>query len=129
MRFARAQRHPKQENAPFAYKATFLGARSFVAAAAVWLPPRNGRGAGTRHNTRFISSEIGSRKPARAFGAHRAEALDLPSDAVPCFSDGFTNNYAGAWQAGMRAILFDAHGRGFARRTSAKLGDLRLHRL
>jgi putative hydrolase of the HAD superfamily len=78
--------------------------------------------------TLVISSEIGWRKPAAAFFAHLAEALDCPADSVLFIGDDFTNDYAGARHAGMPAMLFDPRGRhpGLKNERLGKLGDLRL---
>jgi putative hydrolase of the HAD superfamily len=75
-----------------------------------------------------ISSEIGWRKPARGFFAHLAAALELPPHAVLYVGDDLTNDYEGAREAGLQAVLFDPRGRHPALNNERldKFGDLRL---
>jgi putative hydrolase of the HAD superfamily len=78
-----------------------------------------------------ISSEVGWRKPASPFFAHLAATLALPPHAMLYVGDEVANDYEGACQAGMQAVLFDPNGR-HPKLTGAvlgKLGDLHLPRL
>lgn len=78
--------------------------------------------------TIVISAEVGWRKPARAFFTHLATSLRLPPNYVLYVGDDFANDFAGARQAGMSAMLFDPHGRHpeLARDRIGALTELRL---
>jgi putative hydrolase of the HAD superfamily len=56
-----------------------------------------------------ISSEIGWRKPAAQFFAHIGASLRLPAHCVLHVGDDFANDFEGARDAGMQAVLFDPH--------------------
>jgi putative hydrolase of the HAD superfamily len=55
-----------------------------------------------------ISSEIGWRKPAPQFFAAVCRLAGLPADRIVLVGDDFTNDYQGAAQAGLRALLLDS---------------------
>jgi putative hydrolase of the HAD superfamily len=58
-----------------------------------------------------ISSEAGWRKPGRNFFAHVAGSLGLLQAAVLHVGDDPINDFEGARQAGLGALLFDPHSR------------------
>jgi putative hydrolase of the HAD superfamily len=78
-----------------------------------------------------ISSEVGWRKPAPPFFTHLTAALGVPAHAVLYIGDDPVNDYEGARQAGMQAMLFDPRGRHpeFGEARLGRLGDLRLRRV
>ena len=55
-----------------------------------------------------ISSEAGWRKPAPKFFAHLAGTLRLPAPEILYVGDDRINDFDGARQAGMRALILDA---------------------
>ena len=55
----------------------------------------------------IISSEVGWRKPAQAFFAEVARRLACRPDEILFVGDHIGNDYEGARQAGMQAVLFD----------------------
>jgi len=59
----------------------------------------------------FISSEIGWRKPAPEFFAAVRKSVELPAEQILYVGDDPVNDYEGAIQASMRAVLFDPNGR------------------
>lgn len=61
--------------------------------------------------TVVISSEVGWRKPAPAFFAQLCTTLALAPDRVLYVGDDFANDFDGARQAGLAALLFDPNGR------------------
>jgi putative hydrolase of the HAD superfamily len=61
---------------------------------------------------RFISSEIGWRKPAAEFFQAVCGRLGLPPQQVVHVGDDRQNDYDGARGAGMGAVLFDPRGKG-----------------
>jgi putative hydrolase of the HAD superfamily len=64
-----------------------------------------------RISHRFVSSEVGWRKPAQPFFRHVARELGvLPSQIVFVGDDPY-NDYYGASEVGMEAVLFDPHGK------------------
>ncbi len=56
-----------------------------------------------------ISSEVGWRKPAPQFFAHLTQKLGLAAAEIRFVGDDRGNDFDGARQAGMQAILFDPH--------------------
>ncbi|MBI1830695.1 MAG: HAD-IA family hydrolase, partial [Planctomycetes bacterium] len=56
-----------------------------------------------------VSSEVGWRKPARAFFEHVAISLALPASEILFIGDDVGNDYEPARDFGMRAVLFDPH--------------------
>ena len=54
-----------------------------------------------------ISSEVGWRKPAAAFYAAVARCAQLAPEQILVVGDDRDNDYLGARQAGMQAVLFD----------------------
>ncbi len=78
--------------------------------------------------TVVISSEVGWRKPAPGFFGRLAEALALPPERIVYVGDDYANDFVGAGQAGLHALLFDPHGwhPELGERRLGKLGDLRL---
>ncbi len=79
----------------------------------------------------MISSEIGWRKPAREFFYLLTGTLALPARDVLYIGDDLVNDFEGARDARLRALLFDPRGRHSALKLNrlGKLGDLRLPRL
>jgi putative hydrolase of the HAD superfamily len=77
-------------------------------------------------STIMISSEVGWRKPAPAFFAHLATALGQPPACVLYVGDDFVNDYQGARQASLQALLFDPRGRCPAAARIRTLAELRL---
>lgn len=59
----------------------------------------------------IISSEIGWRKPARAFFDRACQLLDVQPARVLVVGDDQTNEIDGALAAGMQAILYDPQGK------------------
>jgi putative hydrolase of the HAD superfamily len=57
----------------------------------------------------IISSEVGWRKPARQFFAEVSRCLGFPAAAILHIGDDPANDYEGAREAGLRAVLFDPH--------------------
>ena len=78
--------------------------------------------------TIVISSEIGWRKPSPRFFAHLTRAMDVPAKAVLYVGDDLANDFEGARQAGLTAMLFDPQRRhpGLGSERLGKFGDLRL---
>jgi putative hydrolase of the HAD superfamily len=78
--------------------------------------------------TLVISSEVGWRKPAGRFFARLADSLGVPVEAVLYVGDDLANDYDGARQAGLRAVLYDPRDRHPELGTGRlrRLGDLRL---
>jgi putative hydrolase of the HAD superfamily len=78
--------------------------------------------------TIVISSEVGWRKPSPKFFAHLAKAFDVPAKAVLYVGDDLANDFEGARQAGLAAMLFDPHGQHAALASGrlGKFGELRL---
>jgi putative hydrolase of the HAD superfamily len=58
-----------------------------------------------------ISSEVGWRKPSPAFFASLCQNLALSPGQVLFVGDDIANDYEGARAAGLRALLWDPHGR------------------
>jgi putative hydrolase of the HAD superfamily len=58
-----------------------------------------------------ISSEVGWRKPAPAFFAGMCESASFPSEEVLLVGDDWANDFQGARQAGLAAILLDPPGK------------------
>jgi putative hydrolase of the HAD superfamily len=82
----------------------------------------------TAIETIVISSEVGWRKPEPRFFAQLAAALALPLDAVLYVGDDLDNDFHGALEAGVQALLFDPRGRhrDIGQGRIADLGTLRL---
>jgi putative hydrolase of the HAD superfamily len=78
-----------------------------------------------------ISSEVGWRKPAQAFFGHLTSTLALPARDVLYIGDDLINDFEGARDARLPALIFDPRGRHSALKQYrlGKLGDLRLPRL
>ncbi|HZZ78736.1 MAG TPA: HAD-IA family hydrolase, partial [Gemmataceae bacterium] len=70
-----------------------------------------------------VSSTVGWRKPAPQFFRAVAESLALPPEAILFVGDDHGNDFVGASEAGMRALLFDP------RRRHLHLNEARLDRL
>jgi putative hydrolase of the HAD superfamily len=70
-----------------------------------------------------ISSEVGWRKPAAAFYAAVARCAQLAPEQILVVGDDRDNDYLGARQAGMQAVLFDP------RQRPGEPGDRRITRL
>ena len=79
-------------------------------------------------STIVISAEIGWRKPSPRFFAQLARAMDSPPNAVLYVGDDVINDFEGARQAGLTAILFDPQARQLQLGGDrlGNLGDLRL---
>lgn len=58
----------------------------------------------------LISSEVGWRKPSCQFFAALCDAVALPPEAILLVGDDLVNDYEGARQAGLQALLFDPQG-------------------
>lgn len=58
-----------------------------------------------------VSSAIGWRKPAPAFFEAVCRILGLPPDAILFVGDDPVNDYTGARQAGLQALLYDPRGK------------------
>jgi len=73
-----------------------------------------------------ISSEVGWRKPSPAFFAAVCKSLDLSGEQILFVGDDRVNDYDGAQQAGLRAVLLDPAGRwvGDGSARIAHLGEL-----
>ncbi len=71
----------------------------------------------------MVSSAVGWRKPAPEFFHAVAETLQLPANAILYVGDDRGNDYVGAVNAGMRALLLDP------KRQHLDLGPARLERL
>jgi putative hydrolase of the HAD superfamily len=56
----------------------------------------------------IISSEVGWRKPAPEFFEAMARMVELPPAKILYIGDDRANDYEGAREAGMRAVLYDA---------------------
>jgi putative hydrolase of the HAD superfamily len=79
----------------------------------------------------IISSEVGWRKPAREFFGHLTSTLALQARDVLYIGDDPVNDFEGARNARLPALLFDPRGRHSALKQNrlGNLGDLRLPRL
>jgi len=53
----------------------------------------------------LVSSEVGWRKPSQRFYAELCRTVGLPPAAILLVGDDFANDYAGASQAGLQAVL------------------------
>lgn len=71
----------------------------------------------------LISSEVGWRKPAPQFFAALGAQLEVPAADVLLVGDDRVNDFDGAIQAGLQAILFDPRGR------ALELGKQRIGKL
>jgi putative hydrolase of the HAD superfamily len=71
----------------------------------------------------IISSEIGWRKPGREFFAAVCRAVNLPAEAILFVGDDRGNDYEGAIQHGLTALLLDPAGK------HADLGERRIEDL
>lgn len=60
----------------------------------------------------FISSEIGWRKPAAEFFAAICQKLELPPQQILFIGDDLVNDYQGATNAGLSALLYSPGGQG-----------------
>lgn len=58
----------------------------------------------------IISSEVGWRKPAPEFFAAVGRVMELPAERIIFIGDDRGNDFDGAIQAGMAAVLFDPRG-------------------
>lgn len=70
---------------------------------------------------RFVSSEIGWRKPAREFFDVVVRTVGFPADHVLHVGDNRESDYAGAKDAGLRAVLVDP---GYARNDISAIATL-----
>jgi putative hydrolase of the HAD superfamily len=52
-----------------------------------------------------VSAEVGWRKPSREFFAAVITAFDYPPEQLLLVGDDFENDYVGATEAGLRAVL------------------------
>lgn len=71
-----------------------------------------------------ISSEVGWRKPNREFFAALCRRAFLPPEQVLLVGDDLDNDYRGAEEAGLRAVLFDPKGTGGGEATIHRLAEL-----
>jgi putative hydrolase of the HAD superfamily len=73
-----------------------------------------------------ISSETGWRKPARQFFTALVRQANVPADRILYVGDDPVNDYAGARDAGLRAILLDPAGKptSFSGERIARLSEL-----
>ncbi len=71
-----------------------------------------------------ISSEVGWRKPASEFFATLCRRVNLPAERILFVGDDLDNDYNGARQAGLRAVLLDRKGDA-ARSAPARVASLR----
>jgi putative hydrolase of the HAD superfamily len=77
-------------------------------------------------STIVISSEVGWRKPAPAFFSHFAASLGQAPGCVLYVGDDLVNDFEGARQAGLQALLFDPRGRCPGAARIGNLAELRL---